>query len=190
METQKGHRIRMASVSCKSRTWYDILPCYLFSLLTLQPTAQQSTFKPEPTGDYVSAPETLSQNASCSPQTDIWQLGCLVSCKYFVQQVQLYHFSCDKPLQTLKLLTGSNPPFISEADTPSRLAAIHAAIDDEDTKSIESALSGALHKDDVAAAAAFIKDCLRVDPSKRLTVKETLRHGWLSKANVCSCGYC
>jgi hypothetical protein len=41
--------------------------------------AQHRSFKPEPGVDYLSAPETLLQEASCSPQTDIWMLGCLVS---------------------------------------------------------------------------------------------------------------
>ena len=41
--------------------------------------AQQWTYKPERKEGYSSAPETLLQNASCSLQTDIWMLGCLVS---------------------------------------------------------------------------------------------------------------
>ena len=41
--------------------------------------AQHRSFKPELGVDYLSAPETLLQEASCSPQTDIWMLGCLVS---------------------------------------------------------------------------------------------------------------
>ena len=41
--------------------------------------AQQWNYKPEKNEDYLSAPETLLQGASCSLQTDIWMLGCLVS---------------------------------------------------------------------------------------------------------------
>ena len=41
--------------------------------------AQQWSYKPEKKEGYLSAPETLLQNASCSLQTDIWMLGCLVS---------------------------------------------------------------------------------------------------------------
>ena len=41
--------------------------------------AQQSNFRPKNNEDYLSAPETLLQGASCSLQTDIWMLGCLVS---------------------------------------------------------------------------------------------------------------
>ena len=56
--------------------------------------------------------------------------------------------------------------------------------------SIEADLSEALHKDDVAAAAAFIKSCLRLDPQKRLTAEECAGHEWLNKSNACSCALC
>ncbi|KAH9481456.1 SRSF protein kinase 1 [Psilocybe cubensis] len=125
-------------------------PLYLLNL----GHAQRSTYKPESSWDYASAPETISQNPSCSLQTDIWQLGAL----------------------TFKILTGSNlPGFVDE---------------DEGLNLIHAALVTSLHKDDVSAASGFIKDCLRADPSNRLTAKEALRHTWLSKANACSCGYC
>ena len=55
--------------------------------------------------------------------------------------------------------------------------------------SIEEGLSDALHKDEVAAAAAFIKGCLRLDPQKRLRAEECVRHEWLSMANGCSCAF-
>jgi serine/threonine protein kinase len=40
--------------------------------------AQRWNYEPEKTGDYSSAPETLLHQATCSLQTDIWMLGCLV----------------------------------------------------------------------------------------------------------------
>lgn len=39
----------------------------------------QRGYKPEKNGDYLSAPETLLQDASCSCQTDIWMLGAMVT---------------------------------------------------------------------------------------------------------------
>ena len=56
--------------------------------------------------------------------------------------------------------------------------------------SIEAGLSDALHKDGVAAAAAFIKGCLRLDPQKRLRAEECAGHEWLNMANACSCAFC
>ena len=55
---------------------------------------------------------------------------------------------------------------------------------------IEAGLSEALHKDEVAAAAAFIKGCLRLDPQKRFNARECKRHEWLNMANACSCAFC
>ncbi|KIM35626.1 hypothetical protein M413DRAFT_430574 [Hebeloma cylindrosporum] len=123
---------------------------------------QKSKFKPEPGNDYLSAPETLSQNPSVSPKTDMWQLGCMI----------------------LKLLTGSNPPFIGGDDAYSRLASIQAALGDGSTKSIEALLVDVLDKRDAAEAAGFIRDCLRLDPSRRLTADQALRHMWLADANL------
>lgn len=37
--------------------------------------AQNPTYKVEVNVDYLSAPETLLREGSCSPQTDIWMLG-------------------------------------------------------------------------------------------------------------------
>lgn len=56
--------------------------------------------------------------------------------------------------------------------------------------SIEAGLSDALHEDDVAAAAAFIKGCLRMDPQKRLRAEECAGHEWLNMGNACSCAFC
>ena len=56
--------------------------------------------------------------------------------------------------------------------------------------SIEEGLSDALHESDVAAAASFIKDCLRLDPEKRLTARKCFDHEWLDDAGGCSCMYC
>jgi hypothetical protein len=58
--------------------------CRLFSVLAPWDfydalITQQWNYKPEKNEDYLSAPETLLQGASCSLQTDIWMLGCLVS---------------------------------------------------------------------------------------------------------------
>ncbi|KIM35634.1 hypothetical protein M413DRAFT_14463 [Hebeloma cylindrosporum] len=124
--------------------------------------AQKSTFKPESGNDYLSAPETLSPNPSVSPKTDMWQLGCMI----------------------LKLLTGSNPPFISGDEASSRLASIQAALGDGSTKSIEALLVDVLEKRDAAEAAVFIRDCLRLDPSRRLIADQALRHRWLAGADL------
>ena len=56
--------------------------------------------------------------------------------------------------------------------------------------SIEAGLSEALHEDEVAAAGAFIKGCLRLDPQKRLTAGKCVGHEWLTMANACSCAFC
>ena len=56
--------------------------------------------------------------------------------------------------------------------------------------SIEAGLSDALHEDDVAAAAAFIKGCLRLDPQNRFKAEECVGHEWLNMGNVCSCASC
>ena len=56
--------------------------------------------------------------------------------------------------------------------------------------SIEAGLLDALHKSEVAAAAAFIKGCLRLDPQKRLKAKECVEHEWLNTVNACSCRFC
>jgi serine/threonine protein kinase len=56
--------------------------------------------------------------------------------------------------------------------------------------SIEAGLSEALHEDEVDAAAAFIKGCLRLDPQKRLKAEECAGHEWLNMANACSCAFC
>ena len=56
--------------------------------------------------------------------------------------------------------------------------------------SIQAGLSDALHEDEVAAAAAFIKGCLRLDPQKRLSAEECASHEWLNMANACSCASC
>ncbi|CAA7267219.1 unnamed protein product [Cyclocybe aegerita] len=149
--------------------------------------AQSSTYKPEKNGDYSFAPETLLQQASCSPQTDIWMLG----------------------IMTFTLLTGG-PPFYLTGNISKQIATLSAALEDElpkewlgDSKmkdfnttahgyapSLESGLEDALHKDDVAAATAFVKGCLRLDPKKRFTSTECSDHEWLAAANACSCGFC
>ena len=58
-------------------------PLFFFALVAWDSyhvfIAQQWNYKPEENEDYLSAPETLLQSASCSLQTDIWMLGCLVS---------------------------------------------------------------------------------------------------------------
>jgi serine/threonine protein kinase len=56
--------------------------------------------------------------------------------------------------------------------------------------SIEEGLSDALHKDEVAPAAEFIKGCLRLDPQKRFSAEKCMRHEWLNMANACSCAFC
>jgi serine/threonine protein kinase len=56
--------------------------------------------------------------------------------------------------------------------------------------SIEAGLSDALHEDEVAAAAVFIKGCLRLDPQKRLRAAECAGHDWLKMSNACSCAFC
>ncbi|KAF8812799.1 kinase-like protein [Phlegmacium glaucopus] len=146
--------------------------------------AQQGEYKPEKNEDYLSAPETLLQEASCSPQTDIWMLGCL----------------------TFNLLTG-NAPFYSNGNTSKQIGAMCAALEDDapeewlsDNKmknynaedhglvtSLEAGLSDALHEDEAAAASAFIKGCLRLDPQKRFMAEDCLDHEWLEMANACSC---
>ncbi|KAF8972233.1 kinase-like domain-containing protein [Flammula alnicola] len=148
--------------------------------------AQRSSYKPEKHYDYLSAPETLLGQASCSPQTDIWMLGYM----------------------TFNLLTGK-VPFYSKRNISKRIAAMCAVLEDEvpeewlsDSKmknydatdhepviSIEKSLSDVLHKDDVAPAAAFIKSCLRLDPRKRLTATECSDHEWLVDTTACSCGF-
>jgi len=50
--------------------------------------------------------------------------------------------------------------------------------------SIEAGLSDAIHEDEVAAAAAFIKGCLRLDLQKRLSAEECERHEWLEIAQA------
>ncbi|KAF8972230.1 kinase-like domain-containing protein [Flammula alnicola] len=116
--------------------------------------AQRSSYNlPEKHYDYLSAPETLLGQASCSPQTDIWMLGYMA----------------------FNLLTGK-VPFYSKRNVSKQIAAMRAVLEDEvpeewlsDSKmknynatdhelvtSIETSLSGVLHKDD-ASAAAFIK---------------------------------
>ena len=57
--------------------------------------AQRWNFKPEKNEDYLSAPETLLQGASCSLQTDIWMLGCLVSSR------AMTYFICGSPFGVL-----------------------------------------------------------------------------------------
>ncbi|KAF8972219.1 kinase-like domain-containing protein [Flammula alnicola] len=148
--------------------------------------AQRSTYKPEKHYDYLSAPETLLGQPSCSPQTDIWMLGYM----------------------TFSLLTGK-VPFQSNENVSKQIAAMRAVLEDEvpeewlnDSKmknynatdhelvtSIETSLSDVLHKDDAAPAAAFIKSCLRLDPRKRLTATECSDHGWLADTTACSCGF-
>lgn len=54
--------------------------CWLRGIFIAFLIAQQWNYKPEKNVDYLSAPETLLQGALCSLQTDIWTLGCLVSC--------------------------------------------------------------------------------------------------------------
>ncbi|KAF8972224.1 kinase-like domain-containing protein [Flammula alnicola] len=137
--------------------------------------------------DYLSAPETLLGQASCSPQTDIWMLGYM----------------------TFNLLTGK-VPFFSKRNVSKQIATMRAVLEDEvpeewlsDSKlknynatdhelvtSIEASLSDVLHKDDAVAAAAFIKSCLRLDPRKRLTAKECSHHEWLADTTACSCKFC
>ncbi|KAF8902233.1 kinase-like domain-containing protein [Gymnopilus junonius] len=125
-----------------------------------------------PTGkkyDYLSAPETLLQRASCSPQTDIWMLGYM----------------------TFYLLTG-DVPFYSSGNVSKRIATLCAALEDElpeewlsDNKmkdfnpdahglvtSINVGLANTLQEDEIAAAAAFIKGCLRLDPQKRFSAED------------------
>ncbi|KAF8813380.1 kinase-like protein [Phlegmacium glaucopus] len=149
--------------------------------------AQRWNYKPEKNADYLSAPETLLQGASCSPQTDIWMLGCL----------------------TFSLLTG-NALFHLNGNTSKRIAAMRAALEDDvpeewlsDNKmkdynaehhglvtSIEAGLSDVLNQNEAAQASAFIKGCLRLDPQKRLKVGECANHEWLAMANACSCAFC
>ncbi|PPR02727.1 hypothetical protein CVT26_009438 [Gymnopilus dilepis] len=152
--------------------------------------AQRSVYQPEKDVDYFGAPETLLHSASCSLQTDIWMLGSLA----------------------YELLTGNSPfPRHPNKDVAAQMLTMSAALEDDppeawlsdehlrgfdpkaqdsNATSINAGLAYALHKDDANAAARFIKSCLRLDPSKRLTAKECMNHVWLSEANACSCGFC
>ncbi|KAF9475177.1 kinase-like protein [Pholiota conissans] len=151
---------------------------------------QRGTYTPEKGHNYSFAPETLLNRASCSPKTDIWMLGCL----------------------TYTLLTNTELFTTPEQCAAHRIATMYAILEDdiptswlsdENMKeyntnacssgnfiSIEAGLADALYKDDVGPAAAFIKSCLRLDPQKRLTAHQCMRHEWLSMANACSCQFC
>jgi serine/threonine-protein kinase SRPK3 len=111
--------------------------------------------------------------------------------------------------QTFKLLTGRTP-FDSKGSMSDRIAEMRTVLQDEvpepwlnDSErkeydettgglvaSIEKSVSESLHKDEAAAAASFIKSCLRLDPEKRLTAAACSAHKWLSEANACSCLFC
>ena len=111
--------------------------------------------------------------------------------------------------QTFKLLTGCTP-FDAKGTMSDRIAEMRTVLQDEipepwlsDSErkeyngttaglvaSIEKSLSESLHKDDVAAAASFIKNCLRLDPEKRLTAAACSAHSWLAEASLCSCQFC
>lgn len=115
--------------------------------------------------------------------------------------------------QTFHLLTGQQLPFLLETPASSRLAVEQAVIKDKDipiewlndpsgqdisagaisnptAAGLEDLLSGSLSRNEAEQAAVFIRDCLRLDPNRRPTADECLRHNWLSAANACSCGYC
>lgn len=111
-------------------------------------------------------------------------------------------------LQTIELLTG-HPPFESKGSIPERFSVVQAILEgevpeawlsdsieynalvSEHVASIETSLSDALHKDDgLAAAAAFIKSCLHLDPKKRLMSPECSNHERLAPINFCSCRFC
>ena len=111
--------------------------------------------------------------------------------------------------QVFELLTG-RAPFDSKGNMSGRIAKMRTVLQDEVPESwlndserqeynettsglvasIEKSLSESLHKDEAAAAARFIKNCLRLDPEKRLTATECSAHEWLAAANACSCGFC
>ena len=111
--------------------------------------------------------------------------------------------------QTFELLTGRTP-FDSKGSMSGRIAEMRTVLQDEvpepwlnDSErkeynettsglvaSIEKSVSEFLHKDKAAAAASFIKNCLRLDPEKRLTAAECSAHEWLAEANACSCWFC
>ena len=111
--------------------------------------------------------------------------------------------------QTFELLTGRTP-FDSKGSMSDRIAEMRTVLQDEvpepwlndsekkeynDTTSglvasIEKSLSESLHKNEAVAAASFIKNCLRLDPEKRLTAAECSAHAWLAEANACSCRFC
>ena len=111
--------------------------------------------------------------------------------------------------QTFELLTG-RAPFDSKGTMSDRIAEMRTVLQDEvpepwlnDSErkeyngttaglvaSIEKSLSESLHKDEVVAAASFIKNCLRLDPEKRLTAAACSAHSWLAEASACSCKFC
>jgi len=111
--------------------------------------------------------------------------------------------------QAFELLTGRTP-FNSKGSMSDRIAKMRTVLQDEVPEpwlnnserkeynettsglvvSIEKSLSELLHKDEAAAAASFIKSCLRLDPEKRLTAAECSAHAWLAEANACSCRFC
>jgi serine/threonine protein kinase len=146
--------------------------------------AQHRSFKPEPGVDYLSAPETLLQEASCSPQTDIWMLGCLA----------------------FTLLTGK-PPFQPNENGTKQITDMCALLEDDvpeewlgdsniqnrnaedpgPVTSIEARLAEVLQKDEIPEVLDFLKCCLRLDPKKRPKAGKCVDHEWLSMANACSC---
>lgn len=43
---------------------------------------------------------------------------------------------------------------------------------------------------DVKPAAEFIVYCLKIDPAKRPSTHDLMKHSWLASGYECSCGYC
>jgi len=121
------------------------------------------------------APEVLqSGNRRIDSKSDVWMLGCTVSCCFTFKSwfcyeaIIIFH-------QTYLLLTGS--PLFSDSYIASP---IEMAKEILQVGKLESLLteSGKLAEKDISPSASFLRSCLAIKPSDRASPKEIMNGGW------------
>ncbi|KAJ3549866.1 hypothetical protein NMY22_g722 [Coprinellus aureogranulatus] len=135
---------------------------------------QKTKYIPERGLDYCAAPETLTENPTCGPATDIWMLGCLV-----------FHLLTGKPLfsptDTLNDVQRALQDPIVETSTQADHGNVQA-------QSLEARLKEELGDEEASAAYAFIQKCLVLDPESRPSAYDLEGDDWVQKGSMCSCG--
>ena len=123
------------------------------------------------------APELLVRNTSYGPEVDIWAAGCIVAELYKRRRFFTYFESREEMLAEVAAGFGKLPADVVQHEAGRQML---KRVSGERTTSLKRMLPELSVSPDPKVAQDFIRRMLTVDPRKRATAAELLRHPYLA----------